>query len=219
MPVNSPSDQRPSGPTAMNSRSGTAGWLLPPRTYLLAAAGIAIFTAGWVVVQMQGHSLHQENGVMENFQAGCLAVGMVFFVLGLRDSNATAPRILLFGLALLYGSFLVLEVDTRKLDLPTLNRLLNGRIRDAWLGMLWLFGAILFLRHRQAVWRTFVAWVRSPAGQLLVAAGVCWLGSGLVDKFKVAGGDLFVEELFEVNATLLMVLAAWKTKRGQSLGI
>jgi len=114
---------------------------------------------------------------------------------------------------LLYGTLLVLEVDLREFDLPRINRLLNGKVRNVWLGGLWALGLVLFLRDARNVWSIFLRWLPTRACSLLLMAGALWFAGALFDKLKPFSNqdtDLMAEELVETNAALLMlVFAVW----------
>lgn len=184
-------------------------------------AGLAIFipvifwNAGIPVLRADGWVVEMENGPLENLQALFLFAGGMLYLLNSRRA-AGGERILYAGIALLYLTFLVLEVDLRKFPLPGINRFFNGAIRDAWLGGLWVLGLLWFLRHRTAAWQTFRTWCRTPDAQCLFISGALWTASMAVDKLKphaLQPLSLFVEELVETNATWLMLVSAVLTWR------
>lgn len=168
----------------------------------------ALWTLGW----LQNPLLSEENGPMENFQAAALLMGLIPCCWAVVRDQSLAQRILCGGLALLFATFIVLEVDIRKFDAPLLNKLFNGRIRDLWLGVLWGVAGILFLRHRSAVWQRFTQWLFSGAGWYMLAAGGLWVCSAIVDKLSLfPESHHFFEELLEINATFLMFVSALLT--------
>src|SRR5215207_6455256 len=106
-------------------------------TGVLIALAIGINTAIWL--RFKNHpGISAENGPMENFQAVCLGLGCFLWLFASVASNTRAEKIFLISLALFNFSFLVLEVDTRKLGIPLLPKIFHGPIRNAWLGGLWL---------------------------------------------------------------------------------
>ncbi|MEO5801888.1 MAG: hypothetical protein ABIR24_00035 [Verrucomicrobiota bacterium] len=173
---------------------------------LLAIAAVGINSAFWLGLKNRP-GIAAENGPMENFQVACLSLGfLLWLIAGFRSKNR-AEQILLIGLALFNFSFLILEVDFRKLDAPVLNKIFNGRIRDAWLGCLWLAVGIAFLKNIKMTWKESLRWLKSPSGSLMVLSGAFWLASGLIDKSLTSRKELYHEELMEVNASLLMFLS------------
>lgn len=164
----------------------------------------ALFSSGW-------HP-EEENGLMENLQALLLLGGAILFFWNSFKSQS-GERMLYAGVGLLHLTFLVLEVDLRAYDLPALNRIFNGRIRDAWLGGIWLLAVWWCWSNRIPTWQAFTRWLRTPAGLFLIIAGGFWVISGVVDKLDPIQPhelNLFVEEQTEVNATwLMLVSAAW----------
>jgi hypothetical protein len=127
-----------------------------------------------------------------------------------------AGRVLFGGVALLHFTILLLELELREFNLPAVNFIINGRFRDIWVGVLWVVALVCFLKRRIAVWTMFRCWLRSPGARLLVAAGVLWVVSGVVDKANLIEPHLlneFAEEVVEINATWLMLVAAVWNRR------
>ena len=187
---------------------------------LLVIAALGINTFFWLGLKSRP-GIAGENGPMENFQAACLGLSfLLWLITGLRSNNR-GEQILLLGLALFNFSFLILEVDFRKLDAPVLNKIFNGRIRDAWLGSLWLAVGIAFLKNAKLSWTEFLRWLKSPSGILLILSGAFWLASGLIDKSFTNRKELYDEELMEVNAGLLMLLSVilflWRKKESSQV--
>ncbi|MEO6183482.1 MAG: hypothetical protein ABIP71_10390, partial [Verrucomicrobiota bacterium] len=173
----------------------------------LAFVVIGINTALWLGLKSHP-GISAENGPMENFQAACLGLGFLIWLVASFRTKNRAEQILLAGLALFYFSFLILEVDFRKFHAPILNTLFNGRIRDAWLGCLWLGAGIIFYKNANPAWKEFLDWLKNPCGILIIVSGAHWLASGLIDKSFTARKELYHEELLEVNASLLMLLSS-----------
>ena len=169
-----------------------------------------------LVLWRSGRPVQMENGPMENLQVAFLLVGCVLlFTSAVR--NVHPNRMLNMGLGLFYLTFIILEVDLRPYNLPTINAIWNGRVRDAWLAGLWIVAALWSMRSRIAIWESFRAWLPSAAGILLIIAGLFWLTSGAIDKLHPIRSkplSLFVEEILEINATWLMLVSAWVSTRG-----
>lgn len=169
---------------------------------------ILLHSFSWIALKGSVAHIEQENGIMENYQAICLVLAMVVLFIGIHRSRIRAEKIFYAGLVLFTGTLLVLEVDFRQMNAPLLNTIMNGKIRNIWLGTFWLVGIVLFARNIKPVVNSFLAWLRTPAALLMIAGGVFWVLSALIDKSLLGKKDLFNEELMEVNATLLMTASA-----------
>jgi hypothetical protein len=173
-------------------------------------------TALWLWIGARYASVYVEHGPMESFQAGCLALGCLLFALRLSPSprprvSSTHERILFAALALFYGTFMLLEFDTREFDWPLFNRIFHGVIRNVWLGALWFIIGFLIFRHFRGFFSALWRWLWTGPGRLFMAAGVFWVAGAFVDKLKpfdLRSQNLFMEELLENNAALLMILSA-----------
>jgi len=174
--------------------------------WILGYAGISVF---WWVLWRSHPQITAENHAMEHFQVGCLLVGILFLVGTLRSTADVASRVFFLGLILLYFTVVVLEVDTRKMDVPRwLVFVTNGTVRDLWLGSLWIIAALIFVRGRPyRILSRFHAWFSTAAGRLLLGSGVLWTVALIAEKqFYVSA---FVEEWLECHAGLLMAQSAW----------
>jgi hypothetical protein len=170
---------------------------------------LAAQSAVWWFVWQHNPMISEENSIMENFQVVCLLLGITLLAWTVVLRGTVTRREVLLGLALLYATFLILEVDTRGWNAPWLSKVFNGRIRDLWLGSLWLALAITCWRNATLVWKSGLSWLCSPSGALTVLAGLFWVASSVVDKLGLFPlTHHFPEELLETNATLLMILAA-----------
>ena len=122
---------------------------------VLIVLAIGINTAIWL--RLKNHpGISAENGPMENFQAACLATSFLLWLIASFASKNRAEKILLVGLALFSLSFLVLEVDTRKLGIPILPKIFHGPVRNTWLGALWLVVEWFFLKNARPTWSEFL---------------------------------------------------------------
>ena len=180
------------------------------RSVIVMTAVLALFSAAWLWLGTKRPGIFVEHGPMENFQAICITLGLLFLVWQMFQVES-APRIIAAGVALLYATFLIVEFDTRELGWRAAAAVLNGPVRNTWLAILWVALAIWALRYRVFLVATLRQWVWSAAGLFLVAAGLFWVAGGIVDKLKLLGSgprNLLGEELLETNAALLMLLAA-----------
>jgi len=149
---------------------------------------------------------------MENFQVGCLVLGAAVLTWQARVAKQPHERVLFAALALFFATFALREFDVRKGDWPPLAvSVLDGAIRNLWLGTLWLVIGYFAYRHRANLLTFGWKWLRSPPGRILLVAGVFWVLAAGVDKADAFGTrrrNLLAEELIEVNAALLMALSA-----------
>jgi hypothetical protein len=197
------------------SSSPDQGLLNPVRTnlslYLLLAVGVLMVgqTLLWFFLWSRGLTVAEEHGPMEITQAALLGVGLLLLGRSAWVAGPGPQRVLHCGLMLLYGTFLLLEVDTRDFGIKQLDVFFNGIVRNLWLGGLWVWLGVAALRCFWPLWRTFRQWLPGCAGLLLCASGALWITSRVVEQlhlFPEAG--FFPEELVETNAALLMLAAA-----------
>ena len=172
---------------------------------------LALLTSVFVLLYAADASIAREHGPMENFQTAWLCAGML--VLAAFSSRGENPgrRCFLSGLALFYLTFALLEFDVRPFRIPWLTLLLNGAVRNGWVGAAWGLVAWWAWRHRQTTLEAARVWLRSFSGVLLALAGAFWIGGALAEKLPWFSGSetFFAEELMEVNAAVLMALAAF----------
>ena len=194
-------------------RQDRGGWGRIKTMILLPALLIASFFF-WFWLRHLDPEIFREHGPMENFQVGCLAVGIFFLARAMRGASSGPQRLFLGGLILLYTTFLLLEFDVREFKIPWLTALLGGTVRNIWVSALWVLSFVLFLRHARSTWAAFVAWFRTAAGVLLLIAGLFWASGWLIDHLKLFGSwERMMEELMEANAAPLMVISAILTFR------
>jgi hypothetical protein len=178
---------------------------------LLVAIILALVSGGFIHLRQTYPDIARENGPMENFQLACLGLGIGLLAYGSGRGPHRGERILCGGLALFYATMLMSELDFRQYDLPLLNRLTKGTVRNVALVLAWSVALVAFVKNRAEVWNRFRVWMRSGAGLMLLVAGGFWLTSGLIDKSILPPKSLFNEELMEINATLLMLISAFLT--------
>ena len=140
-----------------------------------------------------------------------MLLGCALFAWRTYVARQPDERVLLGGLALFYLTFFIREFDTRQFGQAWLDAIMSGMGRNLWLGAAWLVVACFALRYRGSLLGVTGRWLRSPAGRLLVLAGLFWVVAAAVDKLDPFGSkprDMLAEELLEVNAALIMALAA-----------
>ncbi len=195
----------------MPEKSDRVLYRIPLATTFLLAGFFFCFSLFWLYLGNQFPLIYRENGPMENFQAACLFLSLLFLWFCIWTANRPAQRILFCGLMLLYLNMLVRELDFRSFDLPRLNFWLRGSVRNVWLSFCWAAGLILFLRNARPVWNEFLGWLRQPASAWLLLAGSGWIIGGAIDQLKPFTGsprNLMAEELVETNAAMAMLASA-----------
>jgi hypothetical protein len=185
-------------------------WPFAPGVTLLLCALLAGLPASWSVLRCFDAAIAREHGPMENFQAACLLGGLLI-LLALWLSRANRPvRALVFGLGVLHLNLFALEFDTREWDIATLDFFFRGTSRDVMLIIAWGIAIVVAARAPRAAWFVFARWLPTRSGTLMWFAGVWWVVGGVIDKTKPCasdGANLFMEEVMETNAALLMLLS------------
>ena len=157
-------------------------------TIFLAVNLAFIFT----VVTFGHHHLHDENGLLENFQAFLLfSATILYFRLTLLNDQSEESKRVNMGLSLLCFSFLLREVDIEKLPfMETVGFLFHGIGRTILLVVLWSG----FFKN---------VYDHCDISFLLLVVGTTF------DKefWDIEHGRLY-EELAETNAYLILIIPA-----------
>ena len=180
---------------------------------LLCLVFLTILFALWYTEDTR---IAREHGPMEMLQAIWLVVGTVAVAGFALRATDPGPRCLLSAMFLFYLTFLLLEFDVRTFGKPLLNLLLNGTVRNAWVGIAWAAVAWCIWRNAASTRRAAQTWLRSYSAALLAISGLFWIGGAGFEKAPWLSGSktFFAEELMEVNATFLMALAGFQARRG-----
>lgn len=190
-----------------------------PRTGLIVTTGallLALLTLFWCAVAKVDLTIAREHGPMENFQAVALLLGTLTFGLLAMRTDVARERWFCAAACLLYFTFLLLEFDVRPFERPLLTFLLNGPVRNVVLLGAWIYILVRAYRNKGQVISFVWSWLRSPSGVLLILSGLCWLGGAVAEKVPFMSGSQFTEELFEVHACLLMLVAALQARSAMS---
>ena len=182
-------------------------------TWVGATALVLISTVLWLwAASMTRRWIFAEHGAMENFQVVCLVFGAAVLAWQAFAARQTQERILFAALTLFFATFAIREFDVRKGEWsPVLVAVLSGTARNLWLGSLWLLLGGFAYRYRANLLLFGWKWLRSPAGDILLVAGLFWVVAAGVDKadpFSTRRRNLLAEELIEANAALLMAFSA-----------
>jgi hypothetical protein len=180
----------------------------PHAGLLFAAALIVVLICTYLVVRTGNVTLYQENGLLENLQAGLLVVCVIGFAL--RGIRAQSPRRwLLLLCALLSYAFLLREVDVERLGLPAIFGAIGagvGRNASIAIALLALLG--MLARNRVASYGAALTLLRSNSGRWLVATGALLVLGAWFDKHPTYLHARFIEESFELLAFVCMLNGA-----------
>ena len=171
--------------------------------------GVVLLTLWLLSLYRSDASIAREHGPMENVQAVLLSSGVLLLALFAVAARERGDRYVLGVASLVYLTFLLLEYDVRPFKKPLLSLLLNGAVRNAWVGLAWIGAGWCVWCNRGKVWLAIQRFRRTFAALLLVAAGVFWVTGAASEKLGFSEPKtFFLEELFETHAAVLMVLSA-----------
>ena len=174
----------------------------------LVFLNVAIWSLGWLYVP----DIYGENHGMENVQAASLLLGSIIFLIASYRASERPFRILFISLGLFYMNFLLLEVDLRNVENYDLLLIgINPPGRDYWLTAAWIVVVGFFLFNARETLSAFLAWLKTPQGWVIMAAGLFYFASVPFDdnllnlEPKI---NKFLEEIMDNIATSLMLLCA-----------
>ena len=169
---------------------------------------LVLSTFFWCAVKGDG-AIAEEHGTMENLQAICLATGvLLLWVQAWKASDLTKQALALAGLG--YFTMLLLEFDVRPFKVAWLTEFLSGPIRNLWLGAAWVCCLGWAAKDLSKIMHQARAWARGATGAVLTASAIFWIAGSVFEDLKLCSHkeNLFIEELMETNAALLMLWAA-----------
>lgn len=171
----------------------------------LLVANVAVFQLSRVAPGLAA----AENGVMEITQV-CLLVATLSFYLVAISVQAGVERVAAIALALLTAGIILRELDFRFFDAGNFLTLITGRWRD----MVFLSIVVLIASHVFWYRRMIPSWVRlallRPGGWYFIAAWVLLAAGYMIDRLVTYSQSAqFYEELFELNAYMFYLSAAW----------
>jgi len=184
---------------------------------VISAAAVAAwfgFTV-WATysVFVNGHvHIYAENGLIENMQAYLLVIACAIYLATLAFEKRS-DKLILAACALLCYGFVVRELDVETFDIPRALVLIgSGAGRNislaVGLAVICLYAALTDLaRHAKAA----IRFVRSKPGVLLMTAGVFLIIGELMEKNKAIPQHVFVEEMAELFADVLILLSSIAT--------
>jgi hypothetical protein len=193
-------------------------WPFAPEITVLICALLVGLPAAWSVLSRFDSAISREHGPMENFQVACLLGGLLILLMLWFSKANRSMRVLVLGLGVLHLNLFMLEFDTREWGSSALDFLFQGKSRDVILIFAWGTAIVLAASAPRAAWFVFARWLPTPSGTLMWLAGVWWVLGGVIDKtkpFASATTNLFMEEVMETNAALLMLLSVSCLLRAQ----
>ncbi len=168
----------------------------------------AIWSLGWLYVP----DISRENHGMENVQAASLLLGSIVFLIASYRASEKPFRILFISLGLFYMNFFLLEIDLRNVEnYDTLLIGINPPGRDYWLTAAWIVVVGFFLFNARKTLSAFLAWLKTPQGLVIMAAGLFYFASVPFDDSLLnlePKTNKFLEEIMDNIATSLMLLCA-----------
>ncbi len=168
----------------------------------------AIWSLGWLYVP----DISGENHGMENVQAASLLLGSIIFLIASYRASEKPFRILFLALGLFYIHFFLLEIDLRKVENYDILLIgINPPGRDYWLTAAWIVVVGFFLFNARKTLSASLAWLRTPQGLVIMAAGLFYVASIPFDDNLLnleSKTNKFLEEIMDNIATSLMLLCA-----------
>ncbi len=174
----------------------------------LVFLNVAIWSLGWLYVP----DISREHHGMENVQAASLLLGSIIFLIASYRASEKPLRILFISLGLFYMNFFLLEIDLRKVEnYDTVLIGLNPPGRDYWLTAAWIVVVGFFLFNARETLSALLAWLKTPQGLVIMAAGLFYFASVPVDDNLLnyeSKTNKYLEENMDNIATSLMLLCA-----------
>jgi hypothetical protein len=186
--------------------------------YWYATAAVGLATAGWTALHLEGYAIAHENGWMENQQALCLLAAVTMFACAGREVPRAA-RLFYISLALFCLTLLLREIELEGESIPAWATWLStGIARNVWLASLWTWLLFAARGDVREMCQVFLRWLRTPAGRLMLAAGLLYAMTWPFDK-RVFGLtrslNIFLEELGDSIAAILVLVSgitAWRQR-------
>jgi hypothetical protein len=189
----------------------------PRSQYLGGLIACAALGAVWITLHSLGFRIARENGLMENQQAACLSLAALTFAVAARRATSRATRCFAISLGLFCLMFLLRELELDRMRAPqALKYLFTGARRNLIILCLWTTLGAVGWKVRGSIWRTFTHWLGTGAGKLMLVAGALYGLTWPLDKEFLPlakGTSMFVEELGDSSATLLICFSAALTLR------
>ena len=188
--------------------------------YSYGIAAVGLTAAVWTALYIGGYAITHENGWMENQQALCLLGGAILFAWAAHEVRRAA-RLFSISLALFCFTLLLRELELKGESVPAwVTWLSTATPRNVGLVFLWTWLLLAMRRDRREMCQVFMRWLRTPAGQVMLMAGLLYALTWLFDKkvFHLTSSlNMFLEELGDSMAAVLVLLSGITTLRQRAL--
>jgi hypothetical protein len=189
-------------------------WKLAGIFALLIVGDAAI----WAYGSVGNPEIAAESHFVENAQAALLALGAILFFIKGVNSGETHFRILFWSLVVIYLTLFLLELEVGGLQrVYPIFALATPPIRNYMLIAAWLGMALVLLLNAKDVFGALRDWIIGLPGVLFILAGLFYGAARAAeqDLWSIAlVSPVLLEEIMELNATVLMLFAALTKGRG-----
>ena len=184
--------------------------------YWYGIAAVGLIAVVWTATYLGAYAITRENGWMENQQALCLLGAAILFACAGREA-LRATRLFSISLALFCFTLLFREIKLEGESVPAwVTWLSKGTPRNVWLAFLWTWLSLTARDDLREMFRVFVRWLRTPAGRLMLVAGLLYALTWPFDKkaFELTKSlNVFLEELGDSMAAILVLVSGITTWR------
>jgi len=173
----------------------------------------------YAVYVLNQASVYAENGVLENTQAFTLIIACLIFFIPTVSQHRTDKLILGF-FSFLCLNFALREVNVGELDVPDILKLFfsgNGRKLMIATGFISMFIYALF--HRAHYKNEIIKFLFSKKNILMGVAAIFLFMSGFFEEASSIPHYVFLEELVELFAYILILLVALIYSKNNHLGV
>lgn len=186
---------------------------LQSRKVVAATAGtLAVYGLGLLLIWFAKPSVAAENALMENLQAGCLAIACILFLPCLIRPVPSIGRFACWSLFLVMLSMFLREVNVETLSVPSSVAWMGSGVgRNLILGTAFAATLVALARRPNEYIGQVFEYAFGRIGALLFVGCVLYVSSLPFDKgaFGLSHGfNLFCEEAVECGATLMFLSAA-----------
>jgi hypothetical protein len=167
---------------------------------------------GLLLLWLAKPSIAAENALMENLQAGCLAIACILYLPCLIRPVPSIGRFACWSLFLVMLSMFLREVNVESLSVPSsVVWMGSGMGRNLILGTAFVATLVALARRPNESIGQLFEYAFSRIGALLFAGGFLYVSSLPFDKGALGlpyGFNQFCEEAVECGATLMFLAAA-----------
>lgn len=172
---------------------------------------LATYIAGFCLAWWAYPQIQQENALMENMQAGALALSCVLMLFCQMRLPAGGSRFVAWSMLLVFTAMLLREVDAERMPLPeSVILLVSGTGRNILLGIAFAVTVGVAMSHPRRYFFESLAMMQRN-GPWLIVGCLLYVSSWPFDKnvfLLQPETALFFEEVIECGATLCFVAAS-----------